>query len=161
MPAYNNIEALNQQYYSQCLQTLIEAVEALLDEGLGLVSAAQQYGTEFDLGDLLRMDTSTQFKTYGDGIKSGLLAPNEGRKKLNLVPVDGGDTPYLQQQNYSLEALNKRDAKADPFASTPKTPALPKPANEPVVPPPPKALPPPDLDWSADRCRRGFDHAGA
>ena len=33
-----------------------------------------------------------------------------------MEPVEGGDSPYLQQQNYSLEALAKRDAASDPFA---------------------------------------------
>jgi phage portal protein BeeE len=51
------------------------------------------------------------------------MAPNEGRGKLDLKPVEGGESPYLQQQNYSLAALAKRDAQADPFA--PDTPALP------------------------------------
>ena len=35
-PTYNNIEALDQQYYSQCLQALIESIELCLDEGLAL-----------------------------------------------------------------------------------------------------------------------------
>ena len=49
-PTYNSIEALNQQYYSQCLQTLIEAIEALLDDGLGLTQiTTHDYETEFDL----------------------------------------------------------------------------------------------------------------
>lgn len=138
-PSYNNIEGLSQQYYSQCLQTLMEAIEALLDNGLGLLEANQNSGTEFDLDDLLKMDTATQYKTYGDGIARGLLAPNEGRKKIGLKPVPGGDTPYLQQQNYSLEALNKRDSKDDPFltARPPAPVAAPtKPA--PQIEPPPK-----------------------
>jgi HK97 family phage portal protein len=119
-PAYNNIEALNQQYYSQCLQAIIESIELCLDEGLGLVGVqGHTYGTEFDLDDLLRMDTATQYKTYGDGIIAGLMAPDEGRKKIGLKPVPGGATPYLQQQNYSLAALAKRDALADPFATAP------------------------------------------
>jgi HK97 family phage portal protein len=131
-PNYNNIEALNQQYYSQCLQALIEQIELLLDEGLGLLSANQSLGTEFDLDDLLRMDTATQYRTYGDGIKAGLMAPNEGRLKINLPPKTGGDTPYLQQQNYSLEALDKRDSADNPFpAAKPALPAPPKPAAEP------------------------------
>ena len=33
-PTYNNIEALQGQY-AQCLQAHIEAIEVLLDEGLG------------------------------------------------------------------------------------------------------------------------------
>ena len=40
-----------------------------------------------------------------------MIAPNEGRRQLDLPPVPGGDTPYLQVQNYSLEALAKRDAR--------------------------------------------------
>lgn len=33
-PSSDNVEALEQQYYSQCLQTLIESIELLLDEAL-------------------------------------------------------------------------------------------------------------------------------
>lgn len=137
-PPYNNIEALNQQYYSQCLQAIIESIECLLDEGLGLgVDNNKDLGTEFDLDGLLRMDTATQYKTYGDGITSGLLAPNEGRAKINLPKAKGGETPYLQQQNFSLAALAERDAnnpfpdKAPP-AAAPDTTAQPAP---PVKPP--------------------------
>jgi phage portal protein BeeE len=117
-PAYNNIEALDQQYYSQCLQKLFECIELCLDEGLGLTEVAgKTYGSEFDLDDLLRMDTATLIKSEVEALK-GLKSPNESRKRINLPPVIGGDTPYLQQQNYSLRALSKRDAKEDPFASS-------------------------------------------
>ncbi|HGJ5883397.1 phage portal protein [Arsenophonus sp.] len=106
VPSYNNVEALDQQYYSQCLQAHIEAIEVLLVEGLEL---PEKHKIEFDLNALLRMDTSTRFKTYHDAIKGGWLAPNEVRKRENLLPVEGGNTPYLQQQNYSLAALSHRD----------------------------------------------------
>ncbi|WGL93773.1 phage portal protein [Arsenophonus nasoniae] len=106
VPSYNNVEALDQQYYSQCLQSHIEAIEVLLAEGLDL---PENHKIEFDLNALLRMDTSTRFKTYNEGIKGGWLSPNEVRKKENLRAVEGGDTPYLQQQNYSLAALSQRD----------------------------------------------------
>jgi HK97 family phage portal protein len=119
MPTYNNIEALNQQYYTQCLQNPIESIELCLDEGLGLVTVPDRtYGTEFDLDDLLRMDTATKVKSVADAIKAGYLAPNEARAKFDLEPVAGGDTPYLQQQNFSLAALNKRDQSEDPFKTS-------------------------------------------
>lgn len=129
MPTYNNIEALNQQYYTQCLQSLIESIEALLDDGLGLLSAkdGKTYGTEFDLDDLLRMDTSTKVKTAAEGLK-GIFTTNEARKKFDLKPVAGGDAVLSQQQNYSLEALAKRDAKEDPFGGASPSPALKPPA---------------------------------
>jgi HK97 family phage portal protein len=124
-PSYNNIEALNQQYYSQTLQKYFEAIELSLDEGLGLVEVVgKTYGTEFDLDDLLRMDTATLVESEGKAVGAGIKMPNESRRRLNLPPVVGGNTPYLQQQNYSLAALNKRDTSADPFAkSKPPEPA--------------------------------------
>ena len=111
-PAYNNIEALNQDYYSQCLQTLIEAMELCLDEGLGLDTPKDgvQMGTQLDLDGLLRMDTATQMNTLKVGVDGGIFAPNEARRKVNLGPLKGGDTVYLQQQQYSIEALAERDA---------------------------------------------------
>lgn len=123
MPTYNNIEALNQQYYTQCLQSLIESIEALLDDGLGLLTTKEgkTYGTEFDLDDLLRMDTSTKVKTAVEGLK-GIFTTDEARKKFDLKPTPGGNVVLSQQQNYSLAALAKRDAKEDPFGSA-KAPA--------------------------------------
>lgn len=129
-PNYNNIEALNMQYYAQCLQNLIENIELLLDEGLGLVNVKNAtYGARFDLDGLLRMDSKTQAET--EKSLQGIKAPNESRKRLNLKPVAGGNSPMLQQQNFSLEALAKRDAKDDPFGSPKAPPAAPAPADNP------------------------------
>lgn len=110
-PTYTNIEALNQQYYSQCLQGLIESIELLLDEGLEL---PKPYGTEFDLDGLLRMDSATLIDAEAKAVGGGIKSPNESRRRLNLPPVTGGETPYLQQQNYSLAALDRRDRQTTP-----------------------------------------------
>jgi phage portal protein BeeE len=72
------------------------------------------------------MDSVTMVTAIRDAVGAGVMSPNEGRAKFDLKPVEGGASPYLQQQNYSLSALAKRDAQADPFA--PKTPPAPKPA---------------------------------
>lgn len=116
-PNYNNIEALNQQYWSECLQPIAEPIQTLLEEGLN----TRPYVIRFNLTDLLRMDTPTRVKAGADGIKAGFLAPNEVRRMLfDLPPVEGGDTPYLQQQDYSLSALNRRDeAAAAPDSTMP------------------------------------------
>lgn len=131
MPTYNNVQALNVEYYSQCLQVLIESIELCLDEGLGLAGdGTQQMGTEFDLDGLLRMDSVTQMEVLDKG--KNLLTPDEARKRLDLKPVAGGDQVYRQQQDFSLAALAKRDAKEDPFAKSgaaAKSPA-PEPAND-------------------------------
>ncbi|WP_413510382.1 phage portal protein [Serratia liquefaciens] len=118
-PSYNNIEALEQQYYSQCLQILIESAELLLDEALGLTG---DEGTEFEVNALLRMDTERRIKTLGEAVKNTIMSPNEARRKENLPPVPGGDSLYLQQQNFSLAALARRDASDDPFSKTAPAP---------------------------------------
>lgn len=116
MPTYNNIEALNQQYYSQCLQNLIECIELLLDEGLefGRSSETSKFGTEFDIeGGLLRMDSSTRVKAAGEAIKAG-MSINEARKRYHdLGPTEGGETVYLQEQNWPLRLLNARQLPPD------------------------------------------------
>lgn len=120
MPTYNNIQALNVEYYSQALQSLIEAAELCLDEGLGM---DQNKGTEFDLDGLLRMDSVTQMEVMDKA--KGIFSPNEMRRRFDLPAKPGGDSPYLQEQNYSLEALAKRDARPDPWASEQPAPADP------------------------------------
>ncbi|MGD9714841.1 MAG: phage portal protein [Lautropia sp.] len=106
MPTYQNGEILSQIYYSDCLQAHIEAIEALLDEGLSLPSPL---GTEFDLDELLKMDTSSKVKAAAESIKAGAASPNEARKRwLNLPDTPGGETPFLQEQNWPLQHLASR-----------------------------------------------------
>jgi HK97 family phage portal protein len=138
---FTNLQALNVEYYSQSLQSHIEEIEELLDQALG-IGEAEGLGTEFDTDNLLRMDTIALTTTVKDAVGAGVMSPNEGRAKLDLKPVTGGDSPFLQQQNYSLEALAKRDAQADPFA--PATPPAPSSANAPAdqVPPAKDQAPP-------------------
>jgi phage portal protein BeeE len=132
-PTYNNIGSLNQIYYAQTLQKHFEALELLLDEGLGLTEVAgHTYGTWFDLDDLLRMDAAALVESEAKAVGAGIKAPNESRQRLNLAPTEGGEGPYLQQQNYSLEALAKRDAQADPFAPAPASAPAPAPDTTPT-----------------------------
>jgi HK97 family phage portal protein len=126
-PPYTDIQSINLQYYTQALQNPIENLETLLDEGLELKTP---FHVEFDLDALLRMDGKTQMAVAKDGVSGGIYSPNEARARFNLKPAAGGDTPYLQQQMYSLKALAKRDAAApapatDAPSPTPQPPPLP------------------------------------
>lgn len=126
MPSYNNVQALNTEYYSQCLQVLIESIEVLLDEGLG---TGETLGTEFDIDNLLRMDSVTQFEVAAKA--KGTLTLDETRRKVDAPPVTGGDTIYLQQQDHSLAAIAARDEMLIEQSKNPVAPL-----GEPVAPPP-------------------------
>jgi HK97 family phage portal protein len=104
----------NQKYYSDCIQVLVEEYEACMDDGL---SVPDKYGVELDIDGLLRMDMGALVETLKLAVGGTIMAPNEARKRMNLPPVKGGDSVLSQQQNYSVEALAKRDAQADPFAT--------------------------------------------
>lgn len=116
IPQGLKIEDVNLLYYGDCLQSPVEAIENLLDDSLGLKEMG--YEVFLDVESLIRMDSSSKMDYYTKGVKGGIIAPNEARIKFNLKPVVGGWSVYLQQQNFSLEALAKRDAKDDPFASS-------------------------------------------
>jgi HK97 family phage portal protein len=111
-PSYNNVEALNIEYYAQAIQKQLEDMEACLLRGLEMKAGTK---VEFDEEALLRMDTATQINSTKEAVLGGMMSPNEARAKMDLPPVAGGESPYLQQQNFSLEALAKRDTKEDPF----------------------------------------------
>lgn len=123
-PPYNSVVTLQTMFYSMCIQALAEAIERCLDDGLGLTEgdvATKRYGTEFDRDDLFTMDPATLLETLEKG--RNYLTPNEGRRKANLPPVTGGDVVLRQQQDFSLEALAKRDSQEDPFGTSAPAPA--------------------------------------
>jgi HK97 family phage portal protein len=138
-PTYDNVEAMDQIYYSGCLQIHIESIERLLMAGLELPSG---YYVEFDLDGLLRMDTARKVEAYQKLTAAGILAPNEARAEFDYSPVDGGDTPYLQQQYYPLD---KRPGNA---------PAPPQ-----ISPPAPAVTPAAVAKAMLARVRKGLAHA--
>lgn len=130
-PNYANAELLDLQYYKGALQSLIEHIELLLTEGLGLDSAG--YRAEFDLKGLFRMDSQTQITTLATAVDKGLLTHNEAREILNLPPEPGGDVLFAQQQMFSLEALAER-SNAPPLPAAPAPGAAISPADSPKPP---------------------------
>lgn len=127
-PSYNNIEALDRAYYSSCLQTPIEEMEACLDDGLGLDGVTR--GVDLDLDGLMRMDSKTQMETIGAGINAKVLKINDGRKRINLPPIDGGDTVYMQQQDYPINEIRKNKILSEASAQAPAPQASEQPAQD-------------------------------
>jgi len=130
LPAGMKVGDINLLYYSDCLQSHIEQFEQCLFDGLGL---AQNYEVNLDVEGLLRMDQLTQADINTKYVAGSIMSPNEGRQKINLSGKAGGDSIYLQVQNYSLEALAKRDAAA-PAPGTAGD--QPPPSSAPVTPEP-------------------------
>jgi HK97 family phage portal protein len=138
-PPYANIEPVLQQYYNLCLQIHIASFESVLDEGLGLgAQFGNDYGTELDIDDLIWMNTEARSAAAKDGIGSGGMSPNEARKRyFGLGGMAGGETPYLQEQNWPLRLLAARTLPM-------RAPTAPAEPQQPVDP----AMADPDMDES-------------
>jgi HK97 family phage portal protein len=149
-PAYTKPEIANQAYYSDCLQSPIEQWELCMDEAFGFDTTKVEgrwLGVELDLDGLLRMDMASQIETLGKAVGGSVLTVNEARAKVDQKPVGGGNSIWMQQQNYSLDALAERD-RNEPFA--PKTPALPAPEPQKQI----TAGDPTPTDTTAERMAR-------
>lgn len=115
------VEGIYLEYLQKTLQFHIESMEAVIDDSQNLDGVNESI--DLDTSNLLRMDTLNRYKSHSEGLKAAFKTINEVRAEEGLDPVKGGNTPYLQQQNYSLEALAKRDAKEDPFAKSGSEPS--------------------------------------
>jgi len=105
IPSGLGVDGLNHLYYADALQTHIEHMEGLLDEGLG-VSAP--FGIELNLEPLLRMDEAKRAEVESKLVGGKIKTPDEGRARFNLPPTGGGDTLWGQNQDYPLGMLANR-----------------------------------------------------
>jgi HK97 family phage portal protein len=111
VPALNNTEALTRQYYVSCLHDHVHDMETVMDAGLALdreTTGGRWLGVQLDVMALMQMDTATQMETLSKGVRGGVLTPNEARAERGIAPLTGGDTVYLQHQDYPIEALYER-----------------------------------------------------
>jgi HK97 family phage portal protein len=127
IPSGLGVDGVNQMYYQDALQTHIEHMEALLDEGLKI---AKPLGVELDLAPLLRMDEAKRAEVETKLVGGKIKTPDEGRIRFNLAPTGGGDTLWGQNQDYPLGMLADRK-EWDPAMQPPAPAPAPAPAPEP------------------------------
>jgi HK97 family phage portal protein len=125
IPAGLGVDGVYQLYYQNALQTHIEHMETLLDEGLGIKAPL---GVELDLEPLLRMDEGKRAEVESKLVGGKIKTPDEGRARFNLSPTGGGDTLWGQAQDYPLGMLRDR-AEWDPDMQPAAPPPVPEEAD--------------------------------
>lgn len=106
IPTGLGVDGVNLLYYNDALQTHIEHMESLLDEGLKI---SAPLGIELDLDPLLRMDAAKRAEVEVALVGGKIKTPDEGRACFNLAPTDGGSTLWGQHQDYPLGVLATRN----------------------------------------------------
>lgn len=115
IPAGMKVPDMELLYYNNALHTPIEEMERCQDDALNLNGSTRR--TELDVDTLLRMDPAT-FADVQIKLTAGAInTPNESRRALNKPPLAGGDTVYMQQQDFPLDQvrLNKIEPVAAPI----------------------------------------------
>jgi HK97 family phage portal protein len=117
IPSGLGVDAINQLYYDDALQSPIQAMETLLTEGLN----AMPYKVDMDETVLMRMDAGKKADYHKTLIDGSIETINEGRLDFNLPPLDGGDTVYKQQQDFPLSVIkdNKLPTPSAPVTAEP------------------------------------------
>jgi len=103
----NNSEVLIGFWLATGLGSVLENLEQSLNRAFGFYDGVTPDYINFDTASLLRSDAKSQVETLTRGIVGGLYAPNEARGKVNLPAVPGGDTVFLQQQNFPIDLLTQ------------------------------------------------------
>ena len=129
IPSGLGVDGVNQLYYQDALQTHIEHMENLLDDGLKITAPL---GVELDLAPLLRMDEAKRAEVETKLVAGKIKTPDEGRIRFNLAPTGGGGTLWGQNQDYPLGMLADRK-EWDPAMQPPApAPAAPEPEPAPM-----------------------------
>lgn len=153
LPSGLGVDGLNQLYYADALQTHIEHMEALLDEGLGI---SRPLGVELDLDPLLRMDEAKRADVETKLVQGKIKTPDEGRARFNLAPTGGGDTLWGQNQDYPLGVLANR-MEWDQAMQPPAPPPAPAPEPEPEE----EDLSPEQRAYLMTRVKAAYEHQTA
>lgn len=103
IPSGLGVDAINQLYYDDALQTHIQAMECLLTEGLG----ATPYKIDLDESVLMRMDAGKKAEFHQKLVSGSIETINDARIEFNLKPLDGGDTVYMQMQDMPLDQVRQ------------------------------------------------------
>src|SRR5690606_20684597 len=110
---------VNVEYHSDALSPLIEAMENLLKEGLGIPKPMQIW---LDDDVLWRMDQGKLAEVETKLIGGMAKTPDESRRKMNLPKTPGGDTLWGQHQDYPLGMLRDRTDLNPPAPAPAETP---------------------------------------
>ncbi|MGV6989486.1 phage portal protein [Testudinibacter sp. P80/BLE/0925] len=91
--SYSNFSEASRAFLSQTLRPWLTNFEQQLKDALmvDLNRTSPRYLIEFDTSDLLRTSQNDRFNSYDVAIKSGVMCPNEVRRKEGLTPYAGGE----------------------------------------------------------------------
>lgn len=120
---YQNVESMQKGFQAGSLGFYTEHIEASLDQFFDLDPNTY---AEFDMErGIVRTEFESRMGGLTKAVQGGILTINEARSSESRGPVDGGDSTFLQRQNWPIDMLGADAVKeAAKVNSDPATPSV-------------------------------------
>ena len=87
------------QYYTDAIMPIVRMIEEEVSLKVPYYTEIGQYYLKFEVDSILRAAPETKINVLTKAIDKGLMTINEGRAKMELPPIDGGDTTLVMANN--------------------------------------------------------------
>lgn len=104
----SSVEGMNLQFLTNTLRPILENIEQEMDRCL--LDDDERFYVEFNVEGLLRADSAGRAQYLSTMAQNGFMSRNEGRRKENLSPVEGGDELTVQSNLVPLHLLGSAAA---------------------------------------------------
>ena len=127
---YSNIEHQSIDFVVHTLDPWLVRIEKAIVKDLLREDEKDTYYPKFNVDGLLRGDYQSRMQGYSVGISTGIISPNEARRKENLAPLpedEGGDYHIVNGTYIRLKDVGQQYGVESDESSSPSTsPAAPE-----------------------------------
>lgn len=103
----SGVESIIRAWYMLGLRQLIQRVQAAIEKRVLTATQRTTYRVRFNVDGLLAGDSKTMSDVLSRYTQNGLMTRNEGRARLNLPPIAGGDQATAQVNLVPLHSLGQ------------------------------------------------------
>ncbi len=112
----SGIYEIVQGFHKLNLRPYLGRIEQSIVQNLAQPADRTQLEAVFDLDELLRGDMPARMEGYNKGINSGVLKPNDARRKEHLPPEEGGEQLFVNGNMIPLAQAAKGNRLLKPQA---------------------------------------------
>lgn len=87
------------QYYNDAVMPIIRMIEEEVSLKVPMIAHVGVRYLKFEIDSILRAEPKTKVEVITKAIDKGLMTINEGRDKMELPPIDGGDKTLVMANN--------------------------------------------------------------
>jgi HK97 family phage portal protein len=101
--SYSTVEATQLQYLTDTVLPILTKFEQEINRKLLTPADRQRIVIEFDTSVILRADKAAEANYLKDMTYIGAITPNEVRRRMNLKPLENGNTAFVQVNMQPLD----------------------------------------------------------